>query len=106
FIDDSSYHLYPEFGFDGANSFGTSNDLILHMVEKIASAGAPVRYYLLDDLANPNLDLSTFKAVFFLNTPRLTQAQRAQLSARLMNNHRTLYFQFVSGLFDEALSPD
>ena len=105
FIDDASYHLYPEFGMDGAATYGTANDLILHMVEKIAMTGAPVRYYLLDDLGNPDLDVSAFKAVFFLNTPRLTQAQRAQISARLMNDHRTLYFQFVSGLFDESLSP-
>ena len=105
FVDDASYQLYPEFGMDGAASYGTANDLLIHMVEKIAGQGAPVRYYLLDDLGNANLDVSSFKLVLFLNTPRLTQAHRQQIQARLMNGQRTLYFQFVSGLFDEALVP-
>jgi hypothetical protein len=105
FIDDTSSHLYPEFGMDGAATYGTSNDLILRMVEKISLAGAPIRYYLLDDLGNPNLDVSALKLVFFLNTPKLTQAQRQQVQSRLMNNGRVLYFQYVSGLFDESLMP-
>ena len=106
FIDDTSYQLYPEFGMDGASSYGTSNALVLSMVEKIANLGAPVRYYLLDDLGNSNLDVSAFKLVFFINTPRITQTQRAQIQSRLMNSNRMLYFQFVAGLFDENLSPD
>ncbi len=64
--------------------------------------GAPWDPYLLTDLDNPKL--RDYKLYIFLNTFRVTPAQRAAIHARLKRNHATAVWVYAPGYIGEKLS--
>lgn len=64
--------------------------------------GAPWDPYLLTDLDNPKL--RDYKVYIFLNTFRVTPAQRAAIHARLKRNHATAVWVYAPGYIGDKLS--
>jgi hypothetical protein len=64
--------------------------------------GAPWEPHLLSDIANPKL--RDFKLYIFLNTFRVTTAQREAIHAKLKRNNATAVWIHAAGYIDEKLS--
>lgn len=64
--------------------------------------GAPFDPYLLSDLEDSGL--RDYKLYLFLNTFRVTPAQRAAIHAQLKRNHATAVWVYAPGYLDDKLS--
>jgi hypothetical protein len=69
---------------------------------ELAFIGAPWEPYLLTDMDHPNL--RDFKLYVFLNTFRVTLAQRAAIHARLKRNNATAVWVYAPGYIGDTLS--
>ena len=65
---------------------------------QLAKIGAPHDSILLDDLAL--IDMSPYRMVIFLNCYHLTEAQRALVRDRVLNQDRTAVWCYAAGLFN------
>lgn len=92
------------FSEEAADAIGTDRilfggGLFYHQRPLFFRSGMPHRYYLLEDLADPNLP--DYKLWVFPNAFRLTTAEREMIRRKCMRNGNVVVFVYAPGIVDE-----
>ncbi len=77
-------------------------DILKASVQNIRMAGAPVDHYRLSDLKN--IDLSKYRAVFFMNTFRITDGQWAEIAPKLRKD-AVLVWHYAPAVWGDSYNP-
>lgn len=77
-------------------------DILKASVQNIRMAGAPVDHYRLSDLKN--IDLSKYRAVFFMNTVRITDGQWAEIAPKLRKD-AVLVWHYAPAVWGDTYNP-
>jgi hypothetical protein len=101
FTDDLSSNYMAGLTPAGENSFSFMGDLGTSLTNTISQLGTPVKQYLLSDLLNPNLDLSSIKLAVFANAWNVPTSVRQAIDAKLKTSGRTLVFIYAAGYLNQ-----
>jgi hypothetical protein len=96
FVDDSSLPYTTH----GDRYIEAQAQFLYHARPAFLRAGVPCRWYTLSDLEHEGFP-DSFRACFFLNTWRMTEAQRTLIQDRLQGDGRVLVFYYAAGMLDD-----
>lgn len=101
FMDDLSFNYIGGLTAAGDSSYGFSVDLTTVLEDNLSHLGTPVKHYLLSDLLNSNLDLSSVKLAILPNAFNVPPNIRQAIETRLKTAGRTALFIYAAGYLSQ-----